>query len=140
MLKKIAKKKNFAPALLPLSNFLSFGTPKGKNFLWGTKRKKSSSRGLKKEVFISFGPPVRFALILNQSGSDNFYHWFGRFPLLGTYQFFLNILELGCILWYRTNTSPVFSQGQLQIWTEHSTLIFENLKPVEKSKNHFSII
>ena len=31
-------------------------------------------------------------------------------------------------------------QGQLQIWTEHSTLIFENLKPVEKSKNHFSII
>ena len=30
-------------------------------------------------------------------------------------------------------------QGQLQIWTEHSTLIFENLKPVEKSKNHFSI-
>ena len=31
-------------------------------------------------------------------------------------------------------------QGQLQIWTEHSTLIFENLKPVEKSKNNFSII
>ena len=31
-------------------------------------------------------------------------------------------------------------QGQLQRWTEHSTLIFENLKPVEKSKNHFSII
>ena len=30
-------------------------------------------------------------------------------------------------------------QGQLQIWTEHSTLIFENLKPVEKSKKHFSI-
>ena len=30
-------------------------------------------------------------------------------------------------------------QGQLQIWTEHSTLIFENMKPVEKSKNHFSI-
>ena len=31
-------------------------------------------------------------------------------------------------------------QGQLQIWTEHSTLIFENLKPVQKSKNHFNII
>ena len=31
-------------------------------------------------------------------------------------------------------------QGQLQIWTKHSTLIFENLKPVEKSKNHFSLI
>ena len=28
----------------------------------------------------------------------------------------------------------------LQIWTEHSTLIFENLKPVEISKNHFNII
>ena len=31
-------------------------------------------------------------------------------------------------------------QGQLQIWTEHSTLTFENLKPVEISKNHFNII
>ena len=35
--------------------------------------------------------------------------------------------------------TDVPSQGQLQRWTEHSTLIFENLKPVEK-KNHFSII
>ena len=26
-------------------------------------------------------------------------------------------------------------QGQLQRWTEHSTLIFKNLKPVEISKN-----
>ena len=33
-----------------------------------------------------------------------------------------------------------FNQGQLQIWTEHSKLIFENLKPVEKSKKYFSII
>ena len=33
-----------------------------------------------------------------------------------------------------------FMQGQLQIWTDHSTLIFENLKPVEKSKNNFNII
>ena len=32
------------------------------------------------------------------------------------------------------------NQGQLQRWTEHSTLIFENLKPVEKSKNHINII
>jgi hypothetical protein len=32
-----------------------------------------------------------------------------------------------------TNICPLI-QGQLQIWTEHSTLIFENLKPVEKSK------
>ena len=36
-------------------------------------------------------------------------------------------------------------QGQLQIWmehsqVEHSTLILENLKPVEKSKNPFIII
>ena len=31
------------------------------------------------------------------------------------------------------------SQGQLQIWTEHSTQIFENLKPVEKSKNRLNI-
>ena len=36
--------------------------------------------------------------------------------------------------------SGYVSQGQLQIGTEHSTLIFENLKPVQKSKNHFSII
>ena len=28
-------------------------------------------------------------------------------------------------------------QGQLQRWTEHSTLIFENLKPVEISKKNF---
>ena len=33
-----------------------------------------------------------------------------------------------------------FVQGQLQEWTEHSKLIFENLKPVENSKNNFSII
>ena len=31
-------------------------------------------------------------------------------------------------------------QGQLQEWTEHSTLIFENLKPVEISKNCFSYL
>jgi hypothetical protein len=31
-------------------------------------------------------------------------------------------------------------QGQLQEWMEHSTLIFENLKPVEISKNIFNII
>ena len=31
-------------------------------------------------------------------------------------------------------------QGQLQRWTEHSTLIFENLKPVEISENLFNII
>ena len=31
-------------------------------------------------------------------------------------------------------------QGLLQRWTEHSTLIFENLKPVEISKNIFNII
>ena len=34
----------------------------------------------------------------------------------------------------------ILHQGQLQIWTEHYTLIFENLKPVEKLKNHFSIV
>ena len=28
----------------------------------------------------------------------------------------------------------LLKQGQLQRWTEHSTLIFENLKPVEISK------
>ena len=28
---------------------------------------------------------------------------------------------------------------KLQIWTEYSTLIFENLKPVEKFKNHCSV-
>ena len=32
------------------------------------------------------------------------------------------------------------AQGELQEWTEHSTLIFENLKPVEISKNIFNII
>ena len=32
------------------------------------------------------------------------------------------------------------NQGQLQEWTEHSTLIFENLKPVEVSKIFFNII
>ena len=33
---------------------------------------------------------------------------------------------------FQINCHPI--QGQLQIWTEHSTLIFENLKPVEKFK------
>jgi hypothetical protein len=32
------------------------------------------------------------------------------------------------------------TQGQLQEWTEHSTLIFQNLKPVEISKNLCNII
>ena len=32
------------------------------------------------------------------------------------------------------------SSKQLQRWTEDSTLIFENLKPVEKSKNNFSMV
>ena len=32
------------------------------------------------------------------------------------------------------------SQGQLQRWTEHSTLIFENLKSVEIPKKFFNII
>ena len=46
---------------------------------------------------------------------------------------------------FRANNKPLMltlltMQGQLQIWTEHSTLIYENLKPVEKSKNHVSII
>jgi hypothetical protein len=31
-------------------------------------------------------------------------------------------------------------QGQLQEWTEHSHWFFENLKPVEISKNLFNII
>ena len=31
------------------------------------------------------------------------------------------------------------TQEQLQRWTEHSTLIFENLKPVEKSKNEKTV-
>ena len=30
-------------------------------------------------------------------------------------------------------------QGQLHIWMDHSTLIFENLEPAEKPKHHFSI-
>ena len=34
----------------------------------------------------------------------------------------------------------MINQGQLQEWTEHSTLIFENLKPLEISKNLFNII
>ena len=32
------------------------------------------------------------------------------------------------------------TKGQLQEWTEHSTLIFENLKPVEISKHLVNII
>ena len=41
---------------------------------------------------------------------------------------------------YFWNRASALAQGQLQICTEHSTLIFENLKPVEISKNHFNII
>jgi hypothetical protein len=43
----------------------------------------------------------------------------------------------------KVNTETLFrvlSQGQLQRWTEHSTLIFENLKPLEISKSLFYII
>ena len=34
----------------------------------------------------------------------------------------------------------IFNQGQLQEWTEHSTLNFENVKPVEISKNNFEYL
>ena len=34
---------------------------------------------------------------------------------------------------FMLNEFSVLTQGQLQIWTEHATLVFENLKPVEKS-------
>ena len=60
-------KKEFAPALPPLSNFFPFGVPKGKKASFGgPKEKKSFSRGIKKEVFFPlvpqriffpFGPP-----------------------------------------------------------------------------------
>ena len=38
------------------------------------------------------------------------------------------------------NLGNTLRQGQLQRWTEHSTLIFENLKSVELSKNIVNII
>ena len=44
------------------------------------------------------------------------------------------------VVYFYFSWANELSQGQLQIWTEHSTLIFEDLKSVEKSKNHFSII
>ena len=40
-----------------MSNFFSFGGPKGKKLPLGDQEKKSSSRGLKKKVIISFGLP-----------------------------------------------------------------------------------
>ena len=49
-------------------------------------------------------------------------------------EIFLRVAKIGPF-----REESILAQGQLQIWTEHSTLIFENLKPVEKSKNHFSI-
>ena len=54
------------------------------------------------------------------------------------------VLITGSLVSHKTKSLPQFPtrlvHRQLQIWTEHSTLLFENLKPVEKSKNHFSII
>ena len=38
----------------------------------------------------------------------------------------------------RSTRTKASNQGQLQEWTEHFTLIFENLKPVEISKNGYS--
>ena len=63
-----------------------------------------------------------------------------------------SILFFDVMKWY--NKAPFFfcgrksviiyrskvRQGQLQRWTEHSTLIFENLKPVEISKKFSNII
>ena len=46
---------------------------------------------------------------------------------------------VGAILELPTKQHCQFSQVQLQEWTEHSTLIFKNLKPVEISKNIFNI-
>ena len=55
------------------------------------------------------------------------------------------VQELGIPHIMKTSYSAVMSwkninQGQLQRWTEHSTLIFENLKPKEISKNIVNII
>ena len=46
----------------------------------------------------------------------------------------------GQLNYHNLNSLLTISQGQLQIWMEHSTLIFANLKPVEISKNHSNII
>ena len=58
---------------------------------------------------------------------------------LVTYLMKLSLMYLNIFNPILTDKSDENNQGQLQIWTEHSKLIFENRKPVEKSKNHFSI-
>ena len=73
----------------PWTFFFSFGVPKGKNFLWGTKRKKSSSRSLKKkEVFNllwcpkgSFFPlvPQRKKIWSGGGGPGQFFIFFWQF-------------------------------------------------------------
>ena len=50
-----------------------------------------------------------------------------------------NVVGIICPLppcWCKVNWISKF-KDKLQIWTGHSTLISENLKPVEISKNHF---
>jgi hypothetical protein len=44
------------------------------------------------------------------------------------------------IFHYYSKGIPSLMQGDASKWRVHSTLIFENLKPVEKSKNHNNII
>jgi hypothetical protein len=61
-------------------------------------------------------------------------HMYGFLP----HYFILFMLLLYCIF---TKSLFVSMQGQIQIWMEHSTLNFENLKPVEKSfQHHLNII
>ena len=70
MLKKIAKKKEkkyTGPP--PHEQFIFLWGTKGKKLPLGDQEKKSSSRGLKKEVFISFGPPKEVFSIWCPKGS-----------------------------------------------------------------------
>ena len=50
-------------------------------------------------------------------------------PFLGMRIYFWKYVHVCCPTSTLQNR---IGQGQLQMWTEHSTLIFENLKPIEK--------
>ena len=96
---------------------------------------------LSPEVFSTFTLEKKF----NKSLLERLYNLYPinypcKIHLTENYRSHEAIIAYTSELFYEQKLLGKSRQGQLQIWTEHSTLIFENLKPVEKSKNHFSII
>ena len=96
--------------------------------------------------FASSHPPTKYILFSclwhKQKITVSLYVTMGLNSLWNFYYFlsFSSYLISKRYFWGNHTNTQWINQGQLQRWTEHSTLISQNLKPVEISKNICKII